>query len=65
MGELIQTMADGLQWVSEREEGGVVQPVRSVVRVDKYCGLGAQRAMTSSLFPCTLQEPGADASLLE
>ncbi|CAI7999104.1 Ketimine reductase mu-crystallin [Geodia barretti] len=39
MAELIEEMARGLRWVSERDEGGVVQPVRTVVRVDKYCGL--------------------------
>ena len=44
MAELIEEMARGLRWVSERDEGGVVQPVRTVVRVDKYCG--SVRAMT-------------------
>lgn len=51
MAELIQEMSRGLQWVSEQEQGGVVQPVRSVVRVDKYSGLVCSLgAMTSSLF---------------
>ena len=38
MAELIEEMARGLQSVSAGAEGGVVQPVRSVVRVDKYSG---------------------------
>ncbi|CAI7994615.1 Ketimine reductase mu-crystallin [Geodia barretti] len=48
MAELIEEMARGLRWVSERDEGGVVQPVRTVVRVDKYCGnLGLMPAYSS------------------
>ena len=39
IAELIEEMSRGLQWFSARPHGGVVQPVRSVVQVDKYSGL--------------------------
>ena len=38
MGEIIEEMSRGLQWVSAGPEGGVVQPVRSLVQVEKYSG---------------------------
>jgi thiomorpholine-carboxylate dehydrogenase len=38
MSELIEEMSRGLQWVSAGPRGGVVQPVRSVVQIDKYSG---------------------------
>ena len=38
MQELIEEMSRGLQWFSARAEGGVVQPVRTVVQVDEHCG---------------------------
>ena len=38
MSEMIDEMSRGLQWFSAGPQGGVVQPVRSVVKVDKYSG---------------------------
>ena len=38
MSEIIEEMSRGLQWVSAGPQGGVVQPVRSVVQIDKYSG---------------------------
>ena len=38
MSDVIDEMSRGLQWFSAGPEGGVVQPVRSVVPVDKYSG---------------------------
>ena len=38
MPELIEEMGKGLEWFSAGHEGGVVQPVRSVVPVDKHAG---------------------------
>ena len=40
MSDLIEEVSRGLQWFSAGEEGGVVQPVRSVVPVEKYSGYG-------------------------
>ena len=55
MPELIEEMSRGLQWVSAGPQGGVVQPVRSVVQVDKYAGyvraVSSHTAFRSSLFP--------------
>lgn len=38
MSDLIEEVSRGLQWFSAGEEGGVIQPVRSVVPVEKYSG---------------------------
>ena len=38
MPELIEEVSRGLQWFSAGEEGGVVQPVRSVIPVDRHSG---------------------------
>ena len=38
MAELIEEVSRGLQWFSSGEEGGVVQPVRSVVPVERHSG---------------------------
>lgn len=38
ISDLIEEVSRGLQWFSAGEEGGVIQPVRSVVPVEKYSG---------------------------
>ena len=38
MSDMIEEISKGLQWVSAGPQGGVIQPVRSVVEVNKYSG---------------------------
>lgn len=38
MSDMIEEISKGLQWVSAGAQGGVIQPVRSVVEVNKYSG---------------------------
>ena len=70
MRDLIAEVGRALQWFSEGEEGGVIQPVRSVVPVQEHSGYVCSMCVCVCVCTCAdlsrylLQVPWCDDRLL-